>query len=854
MASPIRYLINPPDQPPPPPPPPPHVPAPNSISAPASTTKSPAPSSLYQCAHCLKRYSRPEHLQRHIASHTLGKRFSCDICSKAFARADLLKRHRANHQDDESGVKRRRIFSYPGATRVAHACQACAKARVKCEEKKPCTRCKTRGISCEVPFAEDTSHHSLHLPSETSVTPDNDLVKEESHLPLPFSDFMRDVLSDGHSGRAAEVPGLAVLDFCDDVNLDFKDFDFGLLNNWNFEVTQNSRLEPVPDTHNNNNSGIDTIPSALVKVWTDSPWRWVPQRTDNAYHEQSNLPLPSKDAQAPGVTTDRVIKDTLHTSCRDKILAIVLSTCRENSMVNRVASSFPSAEMMDSWIHVFLAAHLCQVSSWIHYGTFSLNKQSPEWLAIATAAGVAFAPVATLRRFGFALQEAVRITIPNRFDEDNTKIAVIGQVQALMLVQDVGLWSGNRRKMEIAECHLPVPIAMMRYRGKFGRTAYPDIIFYPSDEGKVLEDKWKRWYELESWKRLVFHAYLRDAQVSMTQFNNPIMSYAELTLPLPCSKDLWFARTAEEFKIRYLELAPAAERPPSLPDILRDINLLSAHHHLLDVQYSISIFLHGFWALIWDFRQMKSVHKPSTHPHQPFSNNMETLIEAHRQELCKQLHDFQRVTRGWHEMSAQETMVLHLLLMNLNVCLNDFQIFSGKEGEEQAKKILPNLQRWRGTPEARTALWHAGQIFRQGRLYFPQGHLKDFYAIAIQHASLCVWTWGVVTRSLHKGKRGKGRGGGNGDDVLYIDDDDSVVALEWRDFNQSGRRAAIRGTGASGGVGSFLEETWACMAMAQEILRANFAGGREEGLPPVVENIVLVLKQLENAAWTIGFA
>ncbi len=41
---------------------------------------------------------------------------------------------------------------------------------------------------------------------------------------------------------------------------------------------------------------------------------------------------------------------------------------------------------------------------------------------------------------------------PAQFEENNTKIADIGLVQGLMLVQDVGLWSGNRRKMEIAEC------------------------------------------------------------------------------------------------------------------------------------------------------------------------------------------------------------------------------------------------------------------------------------------------------------------------------------------------------------------------------------------------------------------
>ena len=93
------------------------------------------------------------------------------------------------------------------------------------------------------------------------------------------------------------------------------------------------------------------------------------------------------------------------------------------------------------------------------------------------------------------------------------------------------------------------------------------------------------------------------------------MSYAELTLPLPCSKELWFSRTAEEFKIRYLEVAHAAEGkrppPPSLVDLLRDITLLSANHQRVDVQYAISIYLHGFWSLIWEYRQLNLVYRGS---------------------------------------------------------------------------------------------------------------------------------------------------------------------------------------------------------------------------------------------------
>jgi hypothetical protein len=44
---------------------------------------------------------------------------------------------------------------------------------------------------------------------------------------------------------------------------------------------------------------------------------------------------------------------------------------------------------------------------------------------------------------------------------------------------------------------------MMRYRGKFQRSNYPQVTIEPTDEGKVLEEKWKKWSELEAWKRLV---------------------------------------------------------------------------------------------------------------------------------------------------------------------------------------------------------------------------------------------------------------------------------------------------------------------------------------------------------------
>ncbi|KAH9909377.1 hypothetical protein F4778DRAFT_768243 [Xylariomycetidae sp. FL2044] len=879
--------------------------------------------SLYQCADCKRRYSRPEHLARHIQTHTLGKRFSCQVCGKAFARADLLKRHTANHANDgDSTKKRRRTDASPGAGRVSHACRPCAAARVKCEEMKPCTRCRNRGIECQSASSEAGSAAAMHLlhlsasahnsmnppgPSSNissesspagydqghsaiptpnqglggntrhminpglkpepgqSATPDN-LVEPGNFdaynhpytadgmvdMRLPFGDFLRDVIYDQSldPSRLAEAQGLAVLDFCDDTNYELNEVDFGLLDHWNVDAASD-RVITQAATPQTDDSTVDMtqMRQRLVKIWTESPWRWMPESRDHGYGEHSNLPLPYRDSasqqfQESQKRMDRVVPDKLDASSRDKMLSIILNTCRSDVMRMRVASSFPSVEVMDTLTHIFLASHLCSVSGWIHFGTFALNAQWPEWLAVATSAGAVMTPVTTLRKFGFAMQEAVRIAIPSRFEENNTGIKDLGLVQTLVLVQDIGLWSGNRRKMEIAECHLLIPITMMRYRGRFQRSSYVAITVEESDEGEVLEEKWRRWYEQESWKRLAFHCYLRDAQTSMTTLSQPTMSYAELTLPLPEAKEMWFSRSAIEWKKRFLaRCGDQTKRPPCLGDLIRDVNLLAANNRRLDAQYTISIYLHAFWNLIFEWRQLSVVHRSNTFLNNPQMGPSLILTSRH-QELCKALSSFQLVTSDWHSsLSAQESLLLNLLLMNLHVSLDDLQLFAGKEGEDQARRVYPLLQQWSESTEARQALWHAGQILRQAKM-FPPGHLKDIYAVGVHHASLALWTYAVVTKATRNQNTSN-----LSQEIVYVDGGESTQMQQFVSFGQG--RPTLRGPRTENGQGAaeaLLDDPRACMDIAQDVLRANF----QDVLPPIVENLCQLIKQLGGAAWAAG--
>ncbi|KAM6526720.1 hypothetical protein FSOLCH5_002809 [Fusarium solani] len=896
---------------------------PNPVSAAPSSAVNRAHTgpSLYACGDCGRRYSRPEHLQRHVQTHTLGRRFACGVCGKTFARADLKKRHETNHENDSS-KKRRRATTSPSAGRVTHACKACASARVKCQEEKPCQRCVRRGLTCvsaeagsaaamhlmhlsanghsNMPYGderENTSfsadypmagmpdstlqvHHSVERTSPLEQTPPLNSDSGQLSTPdtvgdhaipdglapklepgaggpvavdrLPFCDFLRDVLYEqqqfDHSAKMAENQGLAVLNFCDDSNLELSDMDFGLLDHWNTDGMTDTLPVQQETPETDNSVDIAQMRQSLVNAWDVSPWRWDPVANDNAYGEQANLPVPNRDvasiqAQAAKKGLQKVVDQKLDLSARDRVLAVVLSACRPDSMSNRISSSFPSADVMDTMVHIFLNSHTNQVSEWIHFPTFKLNEQEPEWIAGAAVGGAVLAPVSTLRKFGYALQESVRLVMPNRFEMNNETILNIGLIQAIILGQDAGLWSGNRRKMEIAECHVNIPVTMMRYRGKLQRSSYPLISVDPADEGAILEQKWRSWIEMEKWKRLVFHCFLRDSQQSMTALTNPVMSYAELTLPLPAAKELWYAKTAKEWKGLYLEReAGQTKRAPSVGDLLYDVNLLPTNRHRVDVQFSTAIYLHAFWALILEFRCLSSACRTRTYTTSAIGG-YGSLLGSRHQQLVQDLQAFQSTTATWPEISAQERLVLNQLMMNLHVSLDDLQLFAGKEGEDQARRVYPVLQKWTETTDSRAAVSCAGQVLRFAKL-FPAGHLKNFYAVGVHHAALALWTYGVVTRASRR------QNATSPLEKVYLDDPESIVMQRFITLGQG--RPIIRGPGGREGASeAAIEDPKTSMEAAYEVLRTNFSNGQTTA-PAIVENLCVLIRQLGNAAWAVG--
>lgn len=387
---------------------------------------------------------------------------------------------------------------------------------------------------------------------------------------------------------------------------------------------------------------------------------------------------------------------------------------------------------------------------------------------------------------------------------------------------------------------------MFRRAGKFQKSKKDSHAPLPEDTGDALRQKWLLWAEDESVKRLVFHAFLFDAQVSMSLFVNPLISYAEINLSLPAPRDLWMAEDAELWKAAYMRrpTQPVGRRA-SLGRLLQQPSEMCSLPGAYDLQFSVLAVLHGLWAMIWEYNQQLVVLE--TRP------GCSTAVMALRHQELRQQLDHARISMSELEeaRSPEIILVIELLSMHLHVSLEKIQLFAGKEDLEEARGVLPSLQDWIDTPNSRRAIWHAGQILRAAKTFLP-AQLRGFYAIAVYHASLTCWAYGLISQTK----------GSLRNSATHASEQLSVVWLDGTDTAEVQRFIAL-GRGRPS-IGSTLENTSAgglitlfdpeaVMNAVVAMLRSNFPSSLSgDDAPPLVENLVQLMRDLGRAGGSVS--
>ncbi|KAF2768444.1 hypothetical protein EJ03DRAFT_352168 [Teratosphaeria nubilosa] len=621
-----------------------------------------------------------------------------------------------------------------------------------------------------------------------------------------------------------------LFDFGSNANLAFDDIDLAFLNAYNqndpFHVNTPTSLDTVMTA----NAAVD--PTAHQDVGSDMPtsrkprkssiWRFRPTSVDNSYN---NIALPGTKQSERLPAQRKVTLEQLGAVTRDEVLWIMMQARPDP----RSLVSFPSAALLDSLLQFCLSSNVAPVA-FVHIPTFKPSQKLGELCAMLVAAGAMAAPDATLHKLGLAIQEAVRFTLTNKVEKDNTLIRDLQCLQAYLISLDVGLWSGNSRKMELAESFLQPYATMIRRCGWFGAKCEATVLT-SDDTGQVLQDKWHAWIEQESRKRMVYWLFEHDATMSIALSINMNMSYAELALPLPSPRKLWLASSAEKWKEAFLSDC-YDNKSTSLVDLLRNIELLMDYRDMLDDEMAARALLSAAWGMIRPYKQLVAV---SRHRSSAWNNGL--LLSFRLSEMTQLLAC---IGMGIGE-SSRNKLLLELLSMHLHMSLEDVHSFAGMEDRLEAGRNFPALKEWMNTQGARQSIWHAGQVLRHAKELSP---LKEFQAVAVYQASLTLWSYSVMSEASESSHSP------HGSDLLGKNRKRINVHLDKAETPES--RAFIsfdRGLPvilSSSQDSKPLADTAGILAVSISILQARHSSSQAR--PLLVENLIGLLEGLQEVA------
>ncbi|KAI6363185.1 hypothetical protein MCOR25_005971 [Pyricularia grisea] len=127
------------------------------------------------CAYCGQKFTRKEHLERHIPTHTNVKPHRCTACGISFGRRDLLTRHYQAYHEARDPMEPIPGSAPPVAGRTPIACQNCANAKTGCDKRVPCSRCAEKNLDCAARYARRSSKAAVRAAQASAAFHNNQI-------------------------------------------------------------------------------------------------------------------------------------------------------------------------------------------------------------------------------------------------------------------------------------------------------------------------------------------------------------------------------------------------------------------------------------------------------------------------------------------------------------------------------------------------------------------------------------------------------------------------------------------------------------------------------------------------------
>jgi hypothetical protein len=682
-----------------------------------------------------------------------------------------------------------------------------------------------------------------------------------------FPDFFESIMvpHNGYVGATAALVPPDVGNFTQEQAFDTLDFDFSF---YSSGLTRPSTAQGQHETNSDTSRSVHSDAQLRTYAYEKSPWgwnSWIPEKNHYNFKGQEEINVQAQRVNAddhlgsPGPT--RIVHCGIDQAARDRMLRRVTQMARERLAV----LSFPSRELLEDLLDVFFLQHNSILGPFIHTASFDCNDTLSELLLGMVASGAGHIALEPIWKMGLVLQEVVRLACGEIFESDNANTRNLQVLQAYLLWLDIGVYSGFRRKTEIALAFLQPVFTMLVWSNALNKFRYKDIRPNADDEGEVLQEKWKAWIEEESWKRLVIHVFLHDSKVSITNMKNTLLSPPQIQLPLPAAKELWFAPNAETWRNVFCRLhPPSINEIPSMLEFFSNNRLLSQVESFVDGSLCMLAACHGLSHEVWAYRQYSRMlcSWANLGRRDRWLSN-----QTAQRDLLDDISTMQAYCEMRPDASPELLLTLELMMMMLHVDLEDILTFSGRTGEDEARRVYPRIRTWTDEAESRIAVCHAGQVFRLART-FERTKLIEFYAVALYHAALTMWVYGMVTTNTAR------RSGVNSPALAPQETQRTTqpqsdptaapsaaatisamspttrILLDAND-DKAVKSFTLLGQGVPGiqnlHPSSFvpLENAKGVMETAEAVLKSNFPRSRN-GLPPLVENLASLMGELSK--------
>ncbi|KAL4797787.1 hypothetical protein BDV19DRAFT_37991 [Aspergillus venezuelensis] len=860
------------------------------MSFPNKSPRTKDAASLHQCSQCDRAYERPDHLARHLDSHRDERTFRCPTCHRGFNRRDVLQRHCLIHEDGVPTMQQK--------ARAIEACAPCATAKASCDNNSPCKRCQRKEISCVPRHANGRRDKTMPTPTSKTRTPRGSYRRQDNidflatcgqneqiqHTPpsleetiyspsslASFPSQAPDPVHDGLEGLKGlgEFPSFfenimmpsdltsntvamtqqprGVFDFMDDPNFLSSGADTSLFGTEILaDLDHILQYNPSPAATNCilESSNEEQGTKQRVEAFRRSLWLWVPAKNQTGFSDDGQIPLQDGDMTASISSLHRSrleslkIRGKLSSQLRDHIFQLILATGGSHLSV----PSFPTAESLDALIKIGISKRT-ETDAWIHPYTLYRYDSRPELLTALVAAGCVCSAIPTIGKAGVTLLEIVRVSLAQLVESDNSVLRDLQYFQASLMWLDIGVFCGYKRKMQIAESNLQPVCTALRRAGTFDRSFYSPI--QPTERltgDESLDALWLRWVRQESLIRLVYHLFEHDVEAAAAMNRPGLISYTELTLPFPSSRELWLAPSAFAWKQLWEKNYSQNSRSDlSLRLLLADISSLNHLPENVDKGVVNSALLHGLMSQVLLFRQQASL----TDTYLNDSHAVTRLWLQSRQDDL--LLSLQTAVDNMDNLPPNAVLFSEFAMMHLHVNFASVQRFAGQFGESEARREYPNLRNWSLTKEARLCVWHAGQVLRAARMILPF-QLRGFDNLAIYHAILVLWVFGLLRCGETQHEHVASLSSANPGPYLRLDEAkcQPIKAFINRDIGQPG--LTLHSNGADGErLATFcpLTSPRLVMEVGRRVLKSNFPGAVDH-LPPLVENLHNLLSDLAN--------